>query len=257
MRSEIRASRAIGAWLAALASVLACVWAMASPAAAAGGPYFSAGFEHGLAGFNLAGVGEVIPQVFHGAARSGNSSCKFTLQGSEERSELILGGDRPGEHGEIDFFSGQKVWLGFSFKILTMDYGHPGAHNLIMQFKGEGDGSPELGLSLWDVDGKRGFYSAGDAMNHERFLAPAPERQWHDVAILIGASNDGAGFYRVFLDGRLLEARSHVSTIPPGRRSAYIKLGLYRNARELQGDSSLLIDSVALGNTRESVKPGP
>jgi hypothetical protein len=137
-----------------------------------------------------------------------------------------------------------------------MDYGFPGAHNLIMQFKGEGDGSPEVGLSLWDTDGQKGFYSAGDAMDHERFLAPAPERQWHDVAMRIRASDDGSGFYRVFLDGQLVDARSHVSTIPPGRRSAYIKLGLYRNARELQGNSSILIDSVALGQTRQSVAPG-
>jgi hypothetical protein len=243
-----------------VAAAIACIWTIDAPtpaSAAVEAPYFSAGFEHGLAGFNLAGVGEVVPRVFHGAARSGASSCKFTLQGSEERSELILGGGRPGEHGEIDYHDGQEVWLGFSFKILKMVYGHPGAHNLIMQFKGEGDGSPALGLSLWDVNGRRGFYSAGDAMDHERFLAPAPERRWHDVAIGIGASNSDSGFYRVYLDGQLVDERSGVSTIPPGRDSAYIKLGLYRNARELQGTSALLIDSVALGQTRESVQPGP
>ena len=116
-----------------------------------------------------------------------------------------------------------------------MVYGHPGAHNLIMQFKSDGEGSPNFGLQLWDyegddgISGGKGLWSHGDAMGGDRFLAPVSEHAWHDVAIHFRASSHDDGFYEVFLDGSLIDSRSGVSMIVPGRSSAYIKTGLYRN----------------------------
>ena len=158
-----------------------------------------------------------------------------------------------------EFVEGDEYWFGFSFYIQSMIYGHPGAHNLIMQFKSNGEGSPNFGLQLWDFNGERGLWSAGSAMqvgdSGERFLAPVAEDVWHDVQIHFKASSRGAGFYEVFLDGTLVDSQSGVSMIVPGRTSAYIKDGLYRNGEEIPGTSDLRLDAAKLGETRESVLP--
>jgi hypothetical protein len=219
-----------------------------------------AGFEQGLTGWSTAGVGEVIPKVATDIVRDGSKASKVVLTGEQDRSELILGGNGGGSTSEVvEFHEGDEYWFGFSFYIQSMIYGHPGAHNLIMQFKSNGEGSPNFGLQLWDFNGERGLWSAGDAMQigggGERFLSPVSEDSWHDAQIHFRASSQGAGFYEIFLDGRLIDSLSGVSMIVPGHSSAYIKEGLYRNGEEIPGTSDLRIDATKLGETQESVLP--
>ena len=145
-----------------------------------------------------------------------------------------------------------------------MVYGSPtvGSHNLIMQFKSDGEGSPAFGLQLWDYEGDdgksggRGLWSHESAMGGDRFLAPVSERAWHDVAIHFRASSHDAGFYEVYLDGQLIDSRQGVSMIVPGHSYAYIKTGLYRNGGAAPGRSELLIDAAKLGTAAAAVSAG-
>jgi hypothetical protein len=221
-----------------------------------------ADFESGLAGWSTAGAGDVVPQVTTDIVREGAKASRVRLTGEQDRSELILGGNGSGSTaGTIRFHEGDEYFYGFSFYIETMVYGEPGAHNLIMQFKSDDGGSPNFGLQLWDYagdggrDGGRGLWSHGGAMGGDRFLAPVPERVWHDVVIHFKASSVGAGFYEVFLDGALTDSRSGVSMIVPGASYAYIKDGLYRNGEEIPGTSEIRLDGAKLGETMESVLP--
>jgi hypothetical protein len=217
---------------------------------------FSNGIEED---FNLNGVGEVLPTVVGVGPDGANQVARFALSDGADRSELILGRNLMGEDGTIRFFEGAEYWYGFSFDIVRMLYGHPGAHNLIMQFKSNGLGSPLFGLQLWDVYGKKGLWTGGPAQevghSGERFLAPVSEHRWHHVRIWFRASEHGDGFYRVYLDGKLVDRRDHTTMIEPGRNFAYIKTGLYRNGGQLPGKSVLLVDSAELGSGRPTSRP--
>jgi len=207
-------------------------------------------------------VGDVVPTVTGDIVRDGANSSAVVLTGEQDRSELILGGNGTGSTaGTARFYEGDEYFYGFSFYIETMVYGEPGAHNLIMQFKSTDGGSPNFGLQLWDYAGNdghsggRGLWSHGPAMGGDRFLAPIPEQAWHDVVIHFKASSAGAGFYEVYLDGALIDARSDVSMIVPGAAYAYIKDGLYRNGEEIPGTSEIRLDAAKLGDTMASVLP--
>ena len=231
-----------------------------APAAVKSPTLLEAGFEENLNGWNTAGVGEVVPTVTSSLANEGSKSCRVVLTGNQNRSELILGGSGTGSiAGEVDFHEGDEYWYGFAFYIQQMVYGKPGAHNLIMQFKSDGTGSPNFGLQLWNVNGKKGLWTGGPAqeVNHggERFLAPLTEQAWHDVQIHFKASSVGAGFYEVFLDGNLVDSQTGVSMIVAGHASAYIKDGLYRNGGTAPGTSEIFLDSAKLGETQASVLP--
>jgi hypothetical protein len=221
-----------------------------------------AGFEGGLVGWNIAGVGEAVPTVVSDIVRSGSKSAKVIVNGSQHRSELILGGSGTSDNDDTrKFFEGDEYWYGFSFYIVSMVYGRPGAHNLIMQLKGAGTGSPAFGLQLWDYVGDNGQYKAnpkglwshGASMGGDRFLAPAAERTWHDVAIHFKASSTGAGFYEVYLDGKLVDSRKGISTIAAGVPYAYIKDGIYRNGSTIPGTSEIRLDSAKLGTSLAAV----
>ena len=219
-----------------------------------------AGFESNLANWNIAGVGEVVPTVTTTTVRSGAKACQVKLTGSQNRSELILGGNGGGSTtGTVEFHEGDEYWYGFSLDIQQMVYGKPGAHNLFMQFKSDGEGSPAWGLQLWDTAGKKGLWTAGKAMqigsSGERFLAPISERQWHDVVVHFKASSTGNGFYEVYLDGALVDSRSGVSMIVPGHSAAYIKNGLYRNGGTAPGTSEIALDAAKLGTSQSAVAP--
>jgi len=234
-------------------TAVALVALSTSPASMARRAPIHATFQHGIEeDFNLDGVGEVVPTIVGVGPGRRNKVARFALDGGEERSELILGADRRGEEGTIRFYEGAEYWYGFSFDIIRMVYGRPGAHNLIMQFKSNGYGSPLFGLQLWDVDGRKGLWTGGTSQevgdSGERFLAPLSQRRWHHVRVWFKASEDGRGFYRVYLDGRLVDRRDHVTMIEPGDEYAYIKTGLYRNGGEIPGKSVLLVDSAELGS---------
>jgi hypothetical protein len=230
-------------------------------------PILEAGFEHNFANWNTAGLGEAMPTIDTSDARSGTKSGDFRLTGTEERSELSLGGNgSESDSGLVHFTEGDEYWYGFSFNIQQMVWGHPGAHNLIMQFKSEGEGSPEFGLQLWNYAGDgghgggKGLWShsnpSSDAPGGDRFLAPVSEDEWYDVAIHFKASSQGEGFYEIFLDGQLVESRSDVTMIVPGASFAYIKDGIYRNGDAIPGTSEILLDDSKLGTSDTSVQPG-
>lgn len=237
--------------LVMLSLSLACGGSAAGPATARASLF--AGFEHGFAGVNLAGVGEVLPTVVERPPGSGKHVCSVVLRGNQNRSEMILGGDGGTDAGRtVEFENGDEAWLSFAVDVIRMHYGRPGVFNLFMQFKGEGEGSPNFALQLGERGGRRGIYSSGPAMGAERLLAPLARRRWHRIELQFRASNRGHGFYRLFVDGRLADRRQGVSMIPPNRRRAYIKLGLYRDGNALPGTSKLLIDSIRLGAKRAS-----
>jgi hypothetical protein len=206
-----------------------------------------------------------VPTIASDLVRSGSKSAKVVLTGSQGRSELILGGNGSGSVSQVVKFSeGAEYWYGFSFYIVSMVYGHPGAHNLIMQFKGSDEGSPAFGLQLWDYEGDHGEYRAspkglwshGTGMGGDRFLAPAAEHQWHDVVIHFKASRVGAGFYEVYLDGNLVDAREHTSMLVPEASYGYIKNGIYRNGAKIPGTSEIRLDAARLAGSYASVATG-
>jgi hypothetical protein len=226
-------------------------------------PILDAGFENNLLGWNIAGVGDVVPTVAGDVVRSGTHSGKVLLTGSQGRSELILGGSGTGDLTDmVRFREGDEYWYGFSVNVRSMVYGGPGAHNLIMQFKSDGEGSPNFGLQLWDYQGDdgrsggRGLWSHGEAMGGDRFLSPLSERAWHDIVIHFMASKARAGYYELFLDGKRVDSRSGVSMIRADRSYAYIKNGLYRSRTALAGTSELRLDAARLGRSATSVATG-
>lgn len=217
-------------------------------------PILDAGFESGLTGWNTAGVGEVMPTVVGDVVRSGSRSARVILTGTQVRSELILGGSGTGSTtGTQKFYEGDEAWYGFSFYIKSMVYGRPGAHNLILQFKGNDSGSPGFGLQLWDYQGNRGLWSHGSGMGGDRFLAPVPEGTWHDVKIHFKTSRTGAGFYEVYLNGKLVDARSQTSILVSSATYGYIKDGLYRNGSNIPGTSEIRLDAAKLGTSAAAV----
>lgn len=211
-----------------------------------------AGFENGFAGLSMAGAGDAQPTIVTDAARTGTRSAKVVLTGSQDRSEMIVA---DGRNDIISFTEGQERFYAFSFMVKSMQYGRPGAHNLITQLKSDGEGSPAFGLALWDFEGRRGLWSHGSAAGGDRFLAPIAHDAWNDVVVHFRASRTGQGFYEIFLNGRLIDARQGISMIRPDRTSAYLKTGLYRNGGQIPGTSELRYDSVRLGTTAAQVAP--
>lgn len=240
-------TRRVATCLAALA-----LTALAVAAASAATPvHISSGFQHGFGGFNLGGVGDVYPTIVRTGARGHDEVCRFVLRGSEERTELTLGGDGSAYSGDtVRFREGAEYWYAFSFNVQQMAWGRPGAHNLFMQFRPNGDGSPNLALGLWDYQGERGLWTEGPATGGGHFLAPLTLRAWHRMEIHFRASGHGRGYYRLYLDGTLVDGRTGVNTIVPGNAYGYIKNGLYRNGEAIHGKSVLLLDSVELSAQR-------
>jgi hypothetical protein len=214
--------------------------------------HFVANFEDGLVGWSTAGVGDAVPTVVTDIVRDGTHSAKVLLTGTQDRSELIFGGDGDTGLGKmLRFFEGDGFIFSFSFYIVSMVYGEPGAHNLLCQLKGDDEGGPAIGLQLWDYEGDhgeykanpRGLWSAGAGMSGDRFLALAPEKAWHDVVVEVVVSNAAAGSYTVTLDGEVIDSKSGVSTIPAEATYAYIKCGNYRNGAEIPGTNELRLDA--------------
>jgi hypothetical protein len=194
--------------------------------------------------------------------RDGSNASLVRLTGEQESSKLILGGDGgTGDVGGVQIHEGDQYAFAFSFYIQAMVYGEPGADNMILRLKSDASDAPQLGLQLWDYgstdwhDGARGLWSSGGATDAPRFLGPVEERKWHDVVVHFKASAQGEGFYEIYLDGEMADARSGVSLIAPGSSSVQIEVGLFRDSSRVQGTSELRIDAAKLGDTLESVQP--
>ncbi len=178
---------------------------------------------------------------------------------------VVAGIDEPGEGNEdsgtsLQLHEGDEYFFSLSFYIETMVYGWPGVDNLIMRFKSDTCECQTFGLQLWDSSsegqqaGERGLWASGEAMGGDRFLAPAPEQAWHDVVVRFKASSEGEGFYEIYLDGVLVDARNEVSLIAAGSSYTQADVGLLRDAG-IQGASEIRLGAAKLGNTLESVLP--
>ncbi len=232
-----------------------------APSVAPVAPHLVADFENGMSGWSTAATSEVTPRLVSGIVRDGERSSLVRLTGTRSRSQLILGGDGgESDEGVVQIHEGDELAFAFSFYIQTMTYGEPGVDNAILRLKSDASEIPAFGLQLWDPvvggqDGERGLWSSGEAVGGDRFLAPVPEREWHDAIVHFRASSQGVGFYAVYLDGELVDARDAVSMIVPGSSYAQIEVGLYRSGGEVPGTSEIRIDAAKLGLTLESVQP--
>jgi hypothetical protein len=153
----------------------------------------------------------------------------------------------------------EEYAFAFSFQILQMVYGEPGADNLIVHLGSDASEAPSFGLQLWDYAADewqdwRGLWASGEAVGDDRFLAPVTEREWHDVIVHFEASSLGTGYYEVFLDGEPVDALGGISLIAPGSSSAQVELGLFRDGERVQGTSEILFDAAKLGSTVASVQ---
>jgi Polysaccharide lyase len=215
-----------------------------------------ANFENGLNGWSTAPAGNIPPRVTRGVVRDGGQASLIRLTGDQSRSLLILGGEG-GNGGAVQIREGDEYAFAFSFYIQSMVYGDPGTDNVIVQFMSDASDTRSFGLQLWQaaIDdwqlAGRGLWASGEAMGGNRFLAPIAERVWHDVVIHFRASSQGAGFYELYLDGELIDARSEISLIAPGSSYAQIEVGLLRDGSRLQGTSEIRLDAATL----ESVQP--
>ncbi len=224
-------------------------------------PHLVADFENGLSGWSTAATSQVTPRLVGGIVRDGVRSSLVRLTGTWSRSQLILGGDGGGsDDGVVQIHEGDEYAFAFSFYIQTMVYGELGVDNAILRLKSDASETPAFGLQLWGPavggqDGERGLWSSGEAVGGDRFLAAVPEREWHDAIIHFRASSQGVGFYAVYIDGELVDARDAVSVIAPGSSYAQIEVGLYRSGGEVPGTSEIRIDAAKLGPTMESVQP--
>lgn len=206
-------------------------------------PVWSASYTNGLFGFNTAGVGDVVPTVVSTPNRDGPGAGRFILTGSQNRSELIVGGDgSSSSSGEIQLNEGQHFRYAFSIYVEQMIYGHPGAHNLFFQLKSDGTGSPELALYLWDYEGQKGLWVSSHG---DRYVSPFSEQTWHDIVVdgVVSATN---GSYTISVDGNVVESQSGISTLVPGEAFAYLKSGLYRNGAAIPGTSIIYLDAHSL-----------
>lgn len=225
--------------------------------------FISEGFETGdLVGWNIAGVGDVVPVVSTEQAREGTQSAKFTLTGTQDRSELILGGEGDADNANTVIVEpGDTRTYSFSIYVDEMIYGKPGAHNLFFQLKGNDEGEdagPHLSLHLWDYEGDDEEYKdnpkglwvqdvhPGTETEKNFWVALLPEKQWHDIEIKFKVSNDNEGSYGVKLNGIQVAAGKDLSTIAPTATLAYLKNGLYRNGTNIPGKSVLYFDNVKL-----------
>ncbi|MGH2937435.1 MAG: heparin lyase I family protein [Solirubrobacterales bacterium] len=198
---------------------------------------FSSDFTQGLLDWSLGGVGEATPQVLQGAE---GPYCEFTLNGSQERSELIMG-------DELHITEDQTVLYEFEeFIVPGFAYGSKAlGWNIFTQFKSDGEGSPMLALDLWDEGGKTGLWVEPEP-GPNYYVAPMAEGVWHRVSMQITASSAGAGGWVVYLDGQEVDRKRGMDTIRPGKTFAYIKNGLYRSGPTINANSRLRLRNVSL-----------
>jgi hypothetical protein len=159
----------------------------------------------------------------------------------------------------IQVRDGDEHALSFSLYTDGTAYEAPGVENLIVRFTSAAGGQPSFGLQLWD-DGSGdagGLWSSGDAMGGERFLAPVVEGEPHEVVVYFMASSKADGFYLLFLDGQLIDARTGVSLIDPGSSSAQIDVGLFRGGEQAFEIPGLRLGPAELSDTLESVPALP
>jgi hypothetical protein len=173
---------------------------------------------------------------------------------------VVAGAEGDGKDGVFQAGEGDEYAFAFSFFIETMAYGEPGVENLLLRFRSDTGEHLMLGLELWEpgergLAGERGLWASGEAAGGDRFLAPVSEGEWHDVVVHFRASSGVDGFYAVYIDGALADARQGVSLIAPGSALTQIDVGLFRDEQRLQGTSEIRLDAVRLGDTLESVLP--
>lgn len=184
------------------------------------------------------------------------------LDGGAGGWRSVVDGDAtPPGVAAVQIHEGDEYAFAFSFEIVRMAYGEPGADNRIMRLRSDGVEEPAFGLQLWDdveadpEGGLRGIWASGEEMGGDRFLAPVSEGAWHTAVVHFLASSQGTGFYEVYLDGVLIDARNGASLIVPGSEFAQLELGLFRDPDLVQGSSEVRFNAVKLGESLDSLQP--
>jgi len=172
----------------------------------------------------------------------------------------VVGSDGgPVEVGAVQIGEGDEYALAFYFYLEEMAFAEPGTDNLIVRFASDASDARSFDLQLWEDPDlgllSRGLWSSGEAVGGNRFLAPVAEEVWHDAIVHFKASAQGAGFYEIYVDGQLVDARTGVSLIAPDSSYAQIEVGLFRDGAPVTGTSEIRIDEARLGESLESVLP--
>lgn len=172
---------------------------------------------------------------------------------------FVAGAGGPVDVSEVQIREGNEYALAFYFYLEETAFAGPGTDNLIVQFRSDASDARSLDLQLWENADfgaiSRGLWSSGEAVGGDRFLAPLAEDVWHDAIVHFKASGEGAGFYEIYLDGQLVDARTGVSLIAPDSSYAQVELGLFRDGAPVAETSEVLIDEARLGESLESVLP--
>jgi hypothetical protein len=136
----------------------------------------------------------------------------------------------------------------FWFRIEGLEWQPLGNENLLLRIVGEAGGAPTLGLQLWEwSDGEwfepplRGLWASGAAAGGDRFLTALGEAEWHRADLDFRASSSGDGRYLLLLDGTPVDERDGVSLIEAGSAGAEVGVGLFRDGRQVPGDSGITI----------------
>jgi hypothetical protein len=180
----------------------------------------------------------------------GRTARVIRLTGEQPGSELVLGDAATGVPTQIQ--EGDEYALSLSFNIGSMTYGEPEADNVMVEFTDEAGENRTFGLQLWQAaigDPQslgRGLWASGEAMGGDRLLASPTEAAWHELEIDFRASAQGDGFYALFLDDELVDARTGVSLIPGGSTAAQIAIGLLRDSTVVRGASELRLGPATL-----------
>jgi Polysaccharide lyase len=230
------------------------------PEPPAEGPMYVADFEQGLKGWNTAGMGSALPpQIVTDIVKQGTQSARVILTGTQERQELIFGGNGTSDFsGAVILKPGDERWYAFSLYVVSMVYGRPGGHNLIWQLHTSPDEAARMGLMLWDYGGDtpgtggKGLWTHGPPMAGDRFLGPLEHGRWHDFKIGMRLTKDASGWYEVRLNGNRIDRRENISILG-NNTSAYLKSGIYRNPEAVNGTSELRLDNGRFGLSLASV----
>jgi hypothetical protein len=161
-----------------------------------------------------------------------------------------------GAAGVGEVCEGDERGLSFPFYVQSTAYRTPGADNSIVRFESELGEHTSFALQLWDdgSDSRRGLWSSGEAMDGELFLSPPADGVWHEIALAFQASSTD-GFYLLFLDGLLIDARAGIALIAPGSGCTRIDVGLSRDGEPPVGVADVFVGPVLLSDSLESVLP--
>jgi hypothetical protein len=179
-------------------------------------------------------------------------AIRFTVPSGSQRAEI--------EPDVGEFSEGETRFFRLTYVLPASFPVNPQGFQLATQWKNDGDGSPPLELRI-----EKGEFVLGGGFGHpggsklfSTDIAPVITGRPVDIIVGIRFSSDPAkGQVDVWIDGqqKVTGYRPPGGTLYPGL-SSYWKVGLYRDTAN-SGTASADLTGAALGETYESVRPGP